>query len=80
MSLRDLRKIWIIYKKDNILVKDIMSKKPFCIREDSPIYDIYKALSLLDVPYIPYLDKEGKYKGMLNLNKFIKEFTFFQIV
>ena len=74
ISSRDIRKRWLLRKKE-LKAKDIMSEKPFHITENICSEDIFKALSILDVSHVPYTDSEGKYKGMLNLHKFLKELS-----
>ncbi len=75
VSLRDIRKRALIMSKKKLLVKDIMSKKPFVIHKNSSNDDIFKAISILNVTQIPFVDEEGKYVGMLDLNRFLKELS-----
>jgi len=77
LSLRDVRKSSLLNKRD-LKVSDLMSEKPFSISSEFTAADIYKAISLLNANYIPYVDKDKKYIGMLNMNRVIKELTLHQ--
>ncbi len=77
ISLRDVRKSSLFSKKE-LTVQDLMSKNPFAIYKEHKLENIYKALSLLNASHIPYIDKEKKYIGMLNMNALIKELTLHQ--
>ena len=76
VSLRDIRKRHFLRKKRGIKVEEIMSKEPFSISEDYLQEDIFKALSMLNANYIPYTTKDGKYIGMININKLLKDLSF----
>ena len=71
VSLRDLRKRHLLPHSEHY-VKDIMSHKPFYITQDSTQEDILKALSILDVSRIPYVSREKKYIGMIDIDKLLK--------
>ena len=68
ISLKDLKR-----KKNKKLAKEIMSKKPFAINPNSSKKDIFKALSILNSNYIPYVDEENHYKGIIDLNQFLRD-------
>jgi len=74
VSLRDVRKRYILRQK-NIKVKDIMSERPFAIEKEHTTDDIFKAIAVLNVHYVPYVDKQGKYIGMIDLDKLIKDLS-----
>ncbi len=69
-SLRDLR---FAALKGHVKVKDVMTESPFSISIDSGGAEVVRAISLLDVNFIPVVDESGKYIGMLNVDKFMKE-------
>ena len=71
VSMRDLKRRYMAGKRKKRAV-EIMSKNPFVISEDYSTEDIYKAISTIDSNYIPYASTNGKYLGMVNLNKLIK--------
>ncbi len=77
VSLRDIRKRHFFHRK-KLFAKDIMSAKPFFITQEHTKEDIFKGLSILNIGYVPYVTKEKRYIGMLNLNKLIKDMTFAQ--
>ena len=74
VSLRDIKKHKFI-NKDKIHAKDIMAKNPFAINPNSSKKDIFKALSVLNSNYIPYTDENNKYKGMIDLNQFLRDIS-----
>ncbi len=53
-----------------------MSKQPFSIKENFSKEDIFKALSILNINYIPYVSKDEQYIVMLNINKLLKDLSF----
>ncbi len=73
VSLRDIRKKFFIKKR--LKVKNIMSKNPFFLKYDSSQKEIFKAISILNVAYIPYLDKNNNYSGMISLGKLLKDIS-----
>ncbi len=77
ISLRDVRKSGL-FKKKKLDVADLMSLQPFAIHENHKKEDLYKALSMLNANYIPYVTEDGTYLGMLNMGKFLKELTLHQ--
>jgi len=74
VSLRDIRKKHFFDKK-HLKIKDIMSKNPFFISENSSQKDIFKGITILNVNYIPFVDNNGNYLGMVDINKFLKEIS-----
>lgn len=74
VSLRDVRKRYILRRKD-IKVEDIVSERPFAIEEHHTTDDIFKAIAILNVHYVPYVDKDGRYIGMVDLDKLIKDLS-----
>ena len=74
VSLRDIRKKHFFSHK-NLKIKEIMSKNPFFFSENSTKKEIFKAITILNVNYIPFISKTGEYLGMIDLNKFLKEIT-----
>jgi len=81
LSLRDVRKsrIMNIHKKiKKIKIKELMSHQPFSIKESFTLTDLYKAISILNANHIPYTDQNGKYIGMLNIHKLLKDLTLYQ--
>ena len=74
VSLRDIRKKHLLRKR-NIKVKEIMSKHPFFIQENSNQKDIFKGISILNARYIPFVDNEKNYIGMIDINSFLKEIS-----
>ncbi len=79
VSLRDVRKRHLFHRK-KLKAEDIMSKKPFYITENHSQEDIFKALSILNVNHIPFVSEDGEYRGVLDMNKLLKELTFTQKV
>jgi len=79
ISLRDVRKRHFLHRK-KLYARDIMSTQPFSIAEGHSKEDIFKALSVLNIDYIPYVTKERKYLGMLNLSRLIKDMSVTQKV
>jgi len=81
LSLRDVRKSRLInmHKKiTKIKIDDLMSRQPFSIKEYFTLTDLYKAISILNANHIPYTDQNGKYIGMLNIHKLLKDLTLYQ--
>ncbi len=74
VSLRDLRKRYVM-PKHVAYVEDIMSKHPFYITQDSTEEDILKAFSILNVSYIPYVSRQKKYIGMIDVDKLLKDLS-----
>jgi len=74
ISLRDLRKRRFLRKKE-IKAKDIMGKNPFSITQTSSQEEIFKAFSILNSGFIPFTDKEKNYKGMIDLNQFLRDIS-----
>ena len=74
VSLRDLKKKKFI-KKDKIFAKDLMAKNPFSITPASTKKDIFKALSVINSNYIPFTDENKIYKGMIDLNQFLRDIS-----
>ncbi len=70
VSLKDLKR-----KKNKKIAKDIMSKKPFAITPNSSKKDIFKALSILNANYIPYVNEDNEYIGMIDLNQFLRNIS-----
>ncbi len=77
ISLRDVRKSSLFYKK-KLKVRDLMSKTPFAIYQHHKKENIYKALSMLNANFIPYITEDKKYIGMLNMNLLLRELTHYQ--
>jgi CIC family chloride channel protein len=71
VSVRDLRKRF--FNKKHKLIKNIMSKKPIVFSESSSVNEIIKVLGLMNSTVVPYIDKNGKYIAMIDLNKLIKD-------
>ncbi len=76
ISLRDLRKRRFLRKKE-IKAKDIMGKNPFSITQTSSQEEIFKAFSILNSGYIPFTDKNKNYKGMIDLNQFLRDISIY---
>ena len=74
VSLRDIRKKHFLRRK-HLKVKDIMSKNPFFLNENSSKKDIFKGITILNTSYIPFVDNKGNYIGMIDINKFLKEIS-----
>ncbi len=74
VSLRDIRKKNFMHRK-KLYVRDIMSTNPFAISKGHTKEDIFKALTVLNINYVPYIDEDKKYLGMLNLNRLIKDMS-----
>ena len=74
VSLRDIRKKHF-FKKKHLKVKDVMSKNPFFISENSHQKEIFKGISIFNTRYIPFVDNDKNYIGMIDLNKFLKEIS-----
>ncbi len=74
ISLRDYRKKYLT-KRRNIKAVDIMSHHPYYIKEGYSSKDIFKALSTLDVNLIPYTNKDGKYLGMIDISRLLKDIS-----
>jgi len=74
VSLRDIRKKYFLRKK-HLKIKEIMSKNPFYLSENSSQKDIFKGITLFNTRYIPFVDKNGNYIGMIDINKFLKDIS-----
>jgi CIC family chloride channel protein len=72
LSVRDLRKT--IFNK-NKKVKDFMTKKPYVLHKNASLEEVIKILGLLTSYYVPYVDENGKYIAMIDLNKLFKDIT-----
>jgi len=79
VSLRDVRKRHFMHRK-KLYAKDIMSSDPFCIAKGHSKEDIFKALTVLNIDYVPYVDEDKRYIGMLNLKRLIKDMSVTQKV
>lgn len=73
LSVRDLRKSY--FKSKNATVRDLMSKHPIILHKDASMDEIIKTIGLLTASNVPYVDQEGKYIGMLDLNKLFKDIS-----
>ena len=74
VSLRDIRKKHF-FRKKHLKVKDIMSKHPFFLSENSSQKEIFKGITLLNTSYIPFVDSKGNFIGMIDINKFLKDIS-----
>ncbi len=79
VSPRDVRKRHFMHRK-KLYARDIMSTEPFSISQGHSKEDIFKALTVLNIDYVPYVDENKKYIGMLNLNRLIKDMSVTQKV
>ncbi|WP_024787039.1 MULTISPECIES: chloride channel protein [unclassified Lebetimonas] len=74
VTLTDIRKSVLLHKK-NIKIKDIMTREPFCIKENPSMEELIKAISLIGNRFVPFVDKNGKYLGFIDLRKLVKELS-----
>ncbi len=74
VSLRDYRKKYLSKKRD-LTARDIMSHHPYYIKENYNKKDIFKALSTLDADYIPFVNFDESYIGMININALLKDIS-----
>lgn len=66
-------------KRDKILVKDIMSERPFYIESNNLEEGLFKAFTILNHTYVPYVDSSKRYQGVINLNHLLKELSLCKI-
>ncbi len=74
VSLRDLRKRFFLRKR-GITVASIMTPQPFAIRKEHETQDLFKAMAMLSATMVPYIDEEGNYIGMIDLNEILRALT-----
>ena len=73
VSVRDLRKRFFNKKYKNI--SDIMSKNPILFKSNANINEIIKVIGIMNATTIPYVDEDGKYIAMVDLNRLIKDIS-----
>ncbi len=76
LSVRDFMKILgNIYNPSSKKVSDILNKTPVVLKNNADLNEILKILSLAGTEYIPYVDENNRYLGMLNLQKLFKDIS-----
>ena len=73
ISVRDLRKAY--FKSKNMKTRDLMSRHPVIFHKDISVEEMVKILGMLSASYVPYVDKENRYMGMLDLHKLLKDLS-----
>ena len=76
VSLRDVRKSYLTHLQRNQKCREIMTPRPFVISEEYRQEDIVKAFSTLDANFVPFVDKEGRYLGMIDMDRLLKALSF----
>ena len=79
IALKSIRRRSLMLKRDKILIKDIMSERPFYIESNNLEEGLFKAFTILNNTYVPYVDKDKKYQGVINLNSLLKELSLCKI-
>lgn len=79
IALKSIRRPSLMLKRDKILVKDIMSERPFYIESNNLEEGLFKAFTILNNTYVPYVDSNKKYQGVINLNSLLKELSLCKI-
>jgi len=76
VSIRDFMKILgSFYSLSSRKIIEILNKTPVVLKTDSNLNEILKVLSLAGTEYIPFVDKNNRYLGMLNLQKLFKDIS-----
>jgi len=76
VSIRDFMKILgSFHNPSSKNVIEILNKTPVVLKNDSDLNEILKVLSLAGTEYIPFVDKNNRYLGMLNLQKLFKDIS-----
>jgi len=71
LSVRDLVKL--LKDFHNARVKDIMSKSPVVIKENASTDEVIRILGLVGTQYVPLVDKDNRYLGMVDMHKLFKD-------
>ena len=79
IALKSIRRPSLMLKRDKILVKDIMSERPFYIESNNLEEGLFKAFTILNHTYVPYVDSSKRYQGVINLNHLLKELSLCKI-
>ena len=79
LALKSIRKPSFVLKRDKVLVKDIMSERPFYIESNNLEEGLFKAFTILNTTYVPYVDSNKKYQGVINLNSLLKALSLCKI-
>ncbi len=73
LSATDLLKI--LQRGTEVKISQIMHRNPIFLKEGFDKEELVKILGMFTTSSIPYLDKDGKYIGMLDLNRLLKDLT-----
>ena len=79
IALKSIRRRSLMLKREKILIKDIMSKRPFYIESNNLEDGIFKAFTILNTIYVPYVNKYKRYQGVIDLNSLLKELSLCKI-
>lgn len=74
VSLRDLR-LAAISDLSNLRVKDLMTDEPFVLTTDAPVEEVLKVVAIFEANLIPVVDKKGIYKGMFDVDSFLRKIS-----
>jgi len=72
LTLRDVRKHY--FKKD-ISLKEAVNHRVLVLKEDSNVSEIVKILGLINATLVPYVDKEGRYVAMVDMERLFKDIS-----
>jgi len=73
LSATDLLKI--LQRGTEVKISQIMHRNSTFLKEGFDKEELVKILGMYTTSSIPYLDKDGKYIGMLDLNRLLKDLT-----
>ena len=73
LSVRDLIKL--LRELHDVPVREIMSKSPVVLHEGASVKDILRVLGLVGTQYVPYVDLNHRYLGMVDIHKLFKDLS-----
>ena len=79
IALKSIRRRSLMLKRNKIYIKDIMSERPFYIESNNLEEGLFKAFTILNATYVPYVDRDKRYQGVIDLNGLLKELSLCKI-
>jgi len=73
VSVKDLRRKYFRIKK--LKVKDLVNSKVIYLKEDAEVEEIVKILGLLNSSEVPFVSKDGKYLGMVDIKAIVRDLS-----
>ncbi len=73
LSIRDLVKL--INSPHDAQVREIMSKSPVVLIDGAPVEHTLRVLGMVGTQYVPLVDRENRYLGMVDLQKLFRDLS-----